>query len=179
MLNRFEGIGNLGKDPETRVTTGANQTTVTRFPIAVNKGYGENKKTVWINIVALGKLAENCSKFLAKGRKVYVAGELDIREYDKPDGSKGYITEVVARDVEFLNSNESNGWTQPTAPPQPQAPAQPQPQPAWSNPQWTAPQQPQPPAQQNMTYQQYQEQKAQEQMQIPEGFAALQEEVPF
>ena len=87
MLNRFEGIGHLGKDPEVRYTTGEKRTAICRFSIAVQKGYGENKKTVWVNIVSFGKLAENCGKFLAKGRKVYVAGELDIREYDKQDGS--------------------------------------------------------------------------------------------
>ena len=115
MLNRFEGIGNLGKDPELRYSTGQKQVAICRFAIAVDKGFGENKKTVWVNVVTFNKLAENCQKFLAKGRKVYIAGELDIREYDKQDGTRGYITEVVANTVEFLNSNESNqtpGWGQ-------------------------------------------------------------------
>ena len=160
MLNRWEGIGNLGKDPEVRYTTGEKRTAICRFSIAVNKGFGENKKTVWVNIVAFGKLAENCGKFLAKGRKVYVAGELDIREYDKQDGSKGYITEVNARDIEFLNSNESNATPQQTSWSQPQA------QPAWTQPQ-----------QEQMTYQQYQQVKAQE---APEGFQAMpMDDCPF
>lgn len=110
MLNRWEGIGNLGKDPEIRYTTGSNPTAVCRFSIAVEKGYGENKKTVWVNIVTFGKLAENCQKFLLKGRKVYAAGELDVREYDKQDGTRGYITEVAANTVEFLSSKEQENW---------------------------------------------------------------------
>jgi single-strand DNA-binding protein len=111
MLNRWEGIGNLGKAPETRYTTGANPTAVCRFSIAVEKGYGDNKKTVWVNIVTFGKLAENCQKFLAKGRKVYAAGELDVREYDKQDGTRGYITEISANTIEFLSSREQqDNW---------------------------------------------------------------------
>ena len=168
MLNRWEGIGNLGKDPETRYSTGQNQTAICRFTVAVQKGYGDNKKTVWVNIVTFGKLAENCQKFLAKGRKVYVAGELDIREYEKQDGTKGYITEVAARDVEFLSGNENT------------APAQ-QTQPAWNNPQWSQPQQSQPQQNQEMTYQQYQEQKKYENaMGTQMGFQALRDDdVPF
>lgn len=141
MLNRFEGIGNLGKDPETRYTQGQTPTAICRFSIAVDHGYGERKKTVWINVATFGKLAENCQKYLAKGRKVYVAGELDIREYQKQDGSKGYITEVTARDVEFLSGQEQQNFgqqtqqqsfAQPAQPAQTQQPAQPQ----WSNPEW-------------------------------------------
>lgn len=173
MLNRWEGIGNLGKDPETRYTTGSNPTAVTRFSIAVDHGYGERKKTVWVNIVTFGRLAENCQKFLNKGKKVYAAGELDIREYQKQDGSKGYITEVTARDVEFLSAqNEQiqapaqNNW-----PPQTgfQQPAQQPVQPAWSQPQQEQP----------ITYQQFKQEKAQEQM--PAGFEqmAQQETIPF
>ena len=188
MLNRWEGIGNLGKDPETRYMTGQNPTAVCRFTMAVDHGYGERKKTVWMNVVAYGKLAENCQKFLAKGKKVYASGELDIREYERNDGSKGYITETTAKTIEFLSSQEqamqSNGW-----PPKTGFSQQPQQQmqPAWSNPQqWTPPQQPAPqqqfPAQdQPISYQQYQQEKQQEQMQMPAGFEqmAANEDIPF
>lgn len=133
MLNRWEGIGNLGKDPEVRYTTGQNQTAMCRFTVAVNHGYGERKKTVWMNVVAFGKLAENCGKFLAKGKKVYVSGEIDIREYQKQDGTKGYITEVTARDVEFLSSQEQQNFGQQN---QPQQNFSQSAQPQWSNPEW-------------------------------------------
>lgn len=169
MLNRWEGIGNLGKDPETRYTTGSNPTAVCRFTIAVDKGYGENKKTVWVNIVTFGKLAENCQKFLQKGRKVYAAGELDIREYDKQDGSRGYITEVTANTVEFLSSMEQNNW-----PPQNSGVINTQPIP---NPQYAPVQQTMAaPQQQYITREQYEAEKAQ----TPQGFTALtNEEIPF
>lgn len=171
MLNRWEGIGNLGKDPETRYTTGSNPTAVCRFTIAVDKGYGENKKTVWVNIVTFGKLAENCQKFLQKGRKVYASGELDIREYDKQDGSRGYITEVTANTVEFLSSMEQSNW-----PPQNSGVINTQPIP---NPQqysqYAQVQQTQP-QQQYITREQYEAEKAQ----TPQGFTALtNEEIPF
>lgn len=137
MLNKFIGIGNLGKDPETRYTQGQTPTAVCRFSIAVDHGYGERKKTVWINVATLGKLAENCQKYLAKGRKVCVVGELDIREYQKQDGSKGYITEVTARDVEFLSGQEQQNFGQQTQQQNFSQPAQTQPaQPQWSNPEW-------------------------------------------
>lgn len=138
MLNRFAGIGNLGKDPETRYTQGQTPTAICRFSIAVDHGHGERKKTVWINVATFGKLAENCQKYLAKGRKVYVAGELDIREYQKQDGSKGYITEVTARDVEFLPGQEQQNFGQQNQPQQNfSQSAQTQPaQPQWSNPEW-------------------------------------------
>ena len=190
MLNRWEGIGNLGKDPETRYTTGANPTAVCRYSIAVEKGYGENKKTVWVNIVSFGKRAESDQRYLAKGKKVYVSGELDIREYDKQDGTKGYITEVTADKTEYLSPREqTDGW-----PPQTgyQQNAYPAPQPQYQAPpqqQAPAPQQYVPPASQvppqgqYVTREQYEAEK-QQQMQFqppqPQGFTALQDDdIPF
>lgn len=108
MLNRWDGIGNLGKDPELRFSTGENRTALCRFSIAVDKGWGKNKKTVWVNIVAFGKTAENCDKYLSKGSKVFVSGELDIREYTGQDGIKRTFTEVAADKVEFLNVQDSD-----------------------------------------------------------------------
>ena len=191
MLNRWEGIGNLGKDPETRYTTGSNPTAVCRFSIAVEKGYGENKKTVWVNIVTFGKLAENCQKFLQKGRKVYAAGELDVREYDKQDGTRGYITEVVANTIEFLSSREQDNWppqnsgvvnTQPVQNPnvsqytQQSSTYYTQQQPV-SVPVSAPVQQTPAPQQQFITREQYEAEKAQ---QPPAGFTALaDDDIPF
>lgn len=178
MLNRFEGIGNLGKDPELRYSTGENQVAICRFTIAVDKGYGQNKKTVWMPVVTFGKLAENCNKFLAKGRKVYVAGEIDIREYEGQDGQKRFFTEVAANTVEFLSSNESSGAGQQWGN---------QAQPAWSQPQNQQPQQ-----NQYVTRQQWQQEQQQNMFQqqtnqqgqptdMPPGFeqVAANENVPF
>jgi len=190
MLNRWEGIGNLGKDPETRYTTGANPTAVCRYSIAVEKGFGDNKKAVWVNIVTFGKRAESDQKFLAKGKKVYVSGELDIREYDKQDGSKGYITEVTADKVEYLSAREqTDGWPPQTgysqqyqAPQQPMQP-QPAPQPVPQQQNYVPTASQVPPQGQYITREQYEAEK-QQQFNVPngnpQGFTALSDDdIPF
>ena len=103
-------VGNLTRDPELRYSTGANQTAICRFGIAVNDGYGENQRTSYINIVVFGKQAENCDRYLAKGRKVAVEGRIQTGSYEK-DGQKVYTTDVVANRVEFLNSGNQSGST--------------------------------------------------------------------
>ena len=104
--------GNLGKDPEVRYSTGAQQQAVCRFPIAINDGYKGKQTTTWVNVVSFGKTAENCEKFLAKGRKVLVDGRLQIREYEKQDGGKGISIDVVANSIEFLNNQNEQQQTQ-------------------------------------------------------------------
>lgn len=105
-MNNVNLIGNLTRDPETRVTTGERQTTLCRFTIAVNDGYGEKQKTSYINIVAFGKTAENCEKFLSKGNKVGVIGRIQTGSYINKDGQKVYTTDVIANEVEFLTKPE-------------------------------------------------------------------------
>ena len=102
-MNKAILIGNLTKDPEVRTTpSGA---TVCTFTIAVNRRYqnqsGE-RVADFLNIVAWRQLGELCGKYLAKGRKVSVIGEIQTRSYDAKDGTKRYITEIVADEVEFL-----------------------------------------------------------------------------
>ena len=67
-MNNVNLIGNLTRDPELRYSTGANQTAVCRFTIAVNDGYGDKQRTSFIPIVVFNKQAENCDRYLAKGR---------------------------------------------------------------------------------------------------------------
>lgn len=103
-MNKAILIGNLTKDPEVRTTpSGA---TVCTFTIAVNRRYqnqsGE-RVADFLNIVAWRQLGELCGKYLAKGRKVSVIGEIQTRSYDAKDGTKRYITEIVADEVEFLS----------------------------------------------------------------------------
>ncbi len=105
-LNKVMIIGNLGKDPEMRFT--ANGSAVTTFSVAASRNFtgpdGErHEATEWFNIVAWNKLAETCSQFLQKGRRVYVEGRLQTRSWEKQDGSRGYMTEVVANTVLFLD----------------------------------------------------------------------------
>ena len=103
-MNKVILIGNLTKDPEMSTTTSGKN--VTRFTLAVSRNYtnadGE-KETDFINIVVWGNIAENCGKYLEKGRKCAVVGEIRNRSYDAQDGTKRYVTEVLASVVEFLN----------------------------------------------------------------------------
>ena len=101
MLNRIILIGRLSKEPELRYTT--NGTAVCSFTLAVESGFGEKKRTDFINIVVWNKLAENCATYLAKGKLAAVDGRLQIRSYEDKDGVKRYVTEVVAENVRFLS----------------------------------------------------------------------------
>ena len=100
-MNTVTLIGRLTKDPEVKYTAGENPTAVARFSIAVNDGYGENERTSFINIVAFGKQAENCERFLSKGRQVGITGRIQTGSYEK-DGRTVYTTDVIASRVEFL-----------------------------------------------------------------------------
>lgn len=105
-MNSVNLIGNLTRDPELRYGAGENQTAICRFSIAVNDGYGEKKEVNYINIVSFGKVAENCERYLAKGRKVAISGRIKTGSYNKQDGTKVYTTDVVASNVEFLSGQE-------------------------------------------------------------------------
>jgi single-strand DNA-binding protein len=106
-LNRVFIIGNLGKDPELRYTQ--NQNAVATFSVATTDtrtgADGQRQEqTEWHNIVVWGKTAENCSKYLAKGRSVLVEGRLQTRSWEDKNGQKRYTTEIVANNVTFLGS---------------------------------------------------------------------------
>ena len=100
-MNTVALIGRLTKDPEVKYTAGEKPTAGARFSIAVNDGYGENERTSFINIVAFGKQAENCERFLSKGRQVGITGRIQTGSYEK-DGRTVYTTDVIASRVEFL-----------------------------------------------------------------------------
>lgn len=102
-MNKVFLIGNLTRDPE--LTTTSSGVYACRFTLAVSRPYmnaNNERETDFINIVTWRNLAESCSKYLIKGSKIAVCGELQIRTYDAQDGSKRYSTEIVAEDVEFL-----------------------------------------------------------------------------
>lgn len=97
-MNRVQIMGNLGKDPEIKVTNGGR--TVARLSVAVNRKYtgsqGEEKQyTEWVNVVAWGKLAEAAGNELQKGDYIYAEGRYSTRSYEKNDETR-YFTEVVA-----------------------------------------------------------------------------------
>ena len=108
-MNKVYLIGNLTRDPEMRSTqTGI---PVCNFSIAVNRRFRNQQtgqqETDFFNIVAWRQLAELCSRFLAKGRKVAVSGSIQTRTYEAQDGSKRTAFDIVADEVEFLSSPQA------------------------------------------------------------------------
>ena len=106
-MNKWVGIGRLVADPELRFTAGKG-TANTTFTIAIDDGYGENKKTNYIPIVVWGKSAESSANYLTKGSQVAISGKIQTRSYENKEGIKKYITEIVANEVEFLGSKGNN-----------------------------------------------------------------------
>ncbi|MBU2632532.1 single-stranded DNA-binding protein [Patescibacteria group bacterium] len=106
-LNRVQLIGNLTRDPELKYTP--NGTAVCTFGIATNRNWttdgGEkHDEAEFHRIVAWNKLAELCSQFLTKGRKVFLEGRLATRSWDAQDGTKKSLTEVIISDMILLDS---------------------------------------------------------------------------
>jgi single-strand DNA-binding protein len=111
-VNKAIIIGNLGKDPEVRYTTGGQA--VANFTVATNdrwtdKSGQQQERTEWHRIVVWGKQAENCGQYLKKGRSVYVEGRLQTREWTNKEGQKQYTTEIVAVIVQFLGGRGEGG----------------------------------------------------------------------
>ncbi len=106
-MNKVILIGNLTKDPELSTTnSGINYC---RFTLAVPKRFSNQgeRDAEFINIVVWRVQADNCHKYLKKGSKACVVGSLQTRSYDAQDGSKRYVTEVVAEEVEFLSTKNN------------------------------------------------------------------------
>lgn len=114
-MNNVVLIGRLTRDPEVRFTE--QQLAIARFSIAIDRGKdrnGESRGADFPTIVVFGKQAENCEKYLAKGRQVGVQGRIQTGSYVNKDGNKVYTTEVVADRVEFLGTGTgSAGGAQP------------------------------------------------------------------
>lgn len=107
-MNKVICTGNLTKDPE-KVDT-ANGKTLCKMILAVQNDFknadGEYDAQ-FINVVCWGGLADNCCKYLTKGNKILVDGKLNLRNYQAEDGTKKYVTEIVAQDVEFLKTKQN------------------------------------------------------------------------
>ena len=125
-LNRTTIIGNLGHDPEVKTATSG--TTVANFSVAVTEGR-KNKDgewedcTEWIRVVAFGKTADVCSKYLHKGSKVYIEGRLQTRSWEDESGQKKHSTEIVCNQMLMLDGRSDGGGgqvrAQATTPPTP------------------------------------------------------------
>lgn len=102
--------GRLVKDPELKFTQGKG-TAVTSFNLAVDKGFGDNRKTAFIPVVVWGKSAEAVANYTRKGSLILVRGSIETRSYEGKNG-KVYVTEVVAdmfEGIEFLDNKNSGG----------------------------------------------------------------------
>jgi len=99
-------IGNLTRDPEMRSTSGGQS--VCSFGVATNQVWTDQQgqrqeRAEFHNVVAWGKLAEICNQYLGKGRKVYIEGRLQTRDWEGQDGVKRYRTEIVAENMIMLD----------------------------------------------------------------------------
>lgn len=103
-MNKWIGIGRLTKDPE--INTTQNGKAVCKFTLAVNRPYkdesGDNQAD-FLPIIVWDKLADNCCRYLSKGKQCAVTGRIQTRSYEAQDGSKRYVTEIIANEVEFLS----------------------------------------------------------------------------
>ena len=105
-MNKVILMGRLTRDPEVRYTQ-TNNTLVASFSLAVNRRFvrqGEERQADFFNIVAWSKLGEFCSKYFKKGQQVGIIGRLQTRTWDDQNGTKHYITEVVAEEAYFADS---------------------------------------------------------------------------
>lgn len=112
-MNNVSLIGRLTRDPELRYT--ANNFPVCSFSIAIDRMGKEEKKTNFIPVKALGKTAENCGKYLAKGRLVGVHGSIETDSYTDKDGNRRNTWNVLASGVEFLEWGEKKEAPAPEA----------------------------------------------------------------
>lgn len=111
-LNRATILGNLTRDPEVRQIPSGQH--VCTFGVATNRSWTDSsgakqEATEFHNVVAWGKLAEICGQYLAKGRKVYVEGRLQTREWEGQDSVKRYRTEIITENLIILDRAGSGG----------------------------------------------------------------------
>ena len=112
-INKVILIGNLGADPEMRYTQ--DQSAVANLRIATSERWTDRatnerrERTDWHRVVCFRRLAEICGEYLHKGSKVYIEGQLQTRSWEGQDGQTRYMTEVVARDMQMLDSRGGGG----------------------------------------------------------------------
>lgn len=113
-LNKVILIGNLGKDPEVRVT--ASGQTMANFSLATKESFKNREgkreeRTEWHNVVLWGRLAEIAREYLHKGKQVYIEGRLQTRKWEDKNGNARYTTEVVTDAMQMLGSKGDGGKT--------------------------------------------------------------------
>lgn len=109
-INKVIIVGRLGNNPELKTLSPGNM--VATFSVATSESWVKDgqkqEKTEWHRIVVWGKQAENCAKYLAKGRQVYIEGRLQTRQWEDQQGQKKYSTEIVAQTVQFLGGQSES-----------------------------------------------------------------------
>ena len=114
-FNKIILVGNLGRDPEIRYTPQG--TAVCDFSMATNEKRrdkaGELQDiTTWFRVTLWGKQAENASRYLKKGRPVYIEGRLKLEEWTDRDGNARHTLDVTASDMQFLGGGRDDGYDQ-------------------------------------------------------------------
>lgn len=139
-LNKWMGIGRLGKDPEIKYMQSGGA--VANISIACGADYKDKttgqkvEKTEWVNIVFFNRLAEIAGEYLKKGSQVYVEGSLRTRKWQDQSGQDRYTTEIVGGEMQMLGGRDHAGGDQSHSPQQPaQQPQRPAPPQAQQNPQ--------------------------------------------
>ena len=107
-FNRITLVGNLTRDPEIRYVDAGGKA-VTKFALAVNRRSKAGDETMFIDIVAWDRLGEICNQYLKKGMSALVEGRLSIRKYETKEGEKRTAVEVVASDMQMLDSKRAGG----------------------------------------------------------------------
>jgi single-strand DNA-binding protein len=102
MVNKWHGVGNLGKDPEMKYSNDG--MAIAKFSIAITEKVKGEKQTEWVRIVAFSKLAEICDEYLSKGKQVYVEGKLHTNKWEDKEGNTRYTTEIIASNMQMLGS---------------------------------------------------------------------------
>lgn len=118
-MNSWNFTGNLGKDPELSTTPKGTQ--MLRFSVAVTSGWGENKKTTWVQCIKFGKGCDSLADMLAKGSRVAITGEVELDEWEAKDGTPQKTLKVKIDNLTLLDKVERK---QPSAPAS--APSEPQ-----------------------------------------------------
>ncbi len=108
-MNKAILIGRLTRDPELRYTS--SNRAVCQFTVAIDRPFTNQasgqREADFINVVVWDKTAENVGKYMSKGRLIAVEGRIQTRNYDNNEGRKVYVTEVVATNVQFLESRNA------------------------------------------------------------------------
>lgn len=105
-MNNVTMIANLTRDVELRYTPQG--TAVATLGVAVNDGFGDNKKSFFFNVIVWKDLAERCNQYLSKGKKVGITGKLTQRAWDNQEGKRQSVVEIQAFNVQFLSPKNEN-----------------------------------------------------------------------